>query len=280
VRFSDVTGHAWLAHHHLYVFAARDGLPGYDGIVRGMLEVFPVVDGPVRRIPSCAETGAVTDRTIAPPTMAALRDQSTIFTHFEGNRPSGAWALFHDQHPLALAGLRRHEIIHSVDGVRLNGRRDFDAVLARMTRPGRMELVVSRARVRHARCIRLTLDPSAAPAGGSGTIVQQQPPPPPPPVPGRGRHCERRTDQCWVCADIAFPAEIGCRKSCRRSQVCVTQHGQDLCLPATRVCCLPNQPCDTPPGCDGAASSCSAPRAGAPNDHCTFLSACPPMPSP
>jgi hypothetical protein len=157
-----VTAHAWLAHHHLYILVGSDDLPGYEEIVRDMLGVFPVVDGPVREVPSCVETGAIMDRTVSPSTMEALRDQATFHTHFEGNRPSGLWASFHDQHPLALAGLRRHEIIHTVDGVRLTRRRDFEPVLARMTRAGRMELVVSRARVRHARCIRLTIDPMAA----------------------------------------------------------------------------------------------------------------------
>jgi hypothetical protein len=267
VEVDDVRGRAWLAHHHFYVFGAPKSLAALDGIVRAMLDVFPVVDGPVRAIPACEATGAVTDVAVTPSTMEALRDQSSVLTHFEGNRPSGIRLSFHDRHPLARAGLRRNEILHAVDGRPVRGRREIDPVLERLTKPGALELVVARTRMERARCVRITVGPAAA------TIDAPRVEPPPPRPPQRGRHCERRTDACWDCVDIAFPAELGC-SDCPRGRVCVGQGGQPQCLAPTRVCCMPGVPCEVPPGCDGAASSCSSNAPSGRNERCTFLTEC------
>jgi hypothetical protein len=280
IELDGFTARAWLAHHHLYIVAGADGLPGFDGLVRGLLDAFPVVGGPATEIPTCDETGAVAIESLAPTTLDALRDQAQFHTHFEGNRASGVRVSFHDQHPLAQAGLRRGEIVHTADGARLHHREDIDPVLERMTRVGTIELVVSRERLSHPRCIRLTIKPP----GTTPPIVVAPPPPPPPPPPpnpGRGRHCERATDQCWHCVDLTFPADLNCRRRCRGDQLCVRRGGRDQCLPATRVCCLPNTPCNVPPGCDGAASSCASTTPGGRNERCTFLNACAqPLPTP
>lgn len=278
IQIEGVTARAWLAHYHLYVLTAQADLPGFDAVTGGLLEVFPVVDGPVRDIPSCEATGAVTTRTVPPVTMDALQADHPFRIHFEGNRPSGAVVRMNDRHPLALAGLRRHEIVQTVNGERVNDRRELLAALEGMTRPGRMEIVVSRSHMRHARCIELTIDASAV-AALEEPIVRVRPPlPPRPQPPRRGRHCERHSDQCWDCVEFPFPAELGCSSNCRGDQICVHFGGRDQCLASTRVCCQ-TASCNIPPGCDGAASSCGAAVAGR-NDRCTFLSDCPaPLPS-
>lgn len=278
-----VTARAWMAHHHAYIVAARNETPGYDRLVRSFVQTYPVVGGPVRPVPSCEDARTVIERTVAPVPLGQLEGNEARFvTHFEGNRPSGVVVHFHDQHPLALAGLRRNEILHTVDGERVPDRRAMRGVLERMTRPGRVDVVVSRERVTHSRCIRLRIAEGAQPvdagtpdAGPPAPLDAgvQQPIDAGPPQPQTGRHCVRRSDECWDCADIRFPAEIGCT-DCRGRDLCVTQDGQRQCLAPVRVCCQPGTPCNVPPGCDGAASSCASDRPGPRQDRCTFLSAC------
>jgi len=284
VELEGVTARAWLAHHHLYVLAAPEDLADFDAVVGALLEVFPVVGGPVREIPTCEATGEVMTRTIPPTTMEVLRENNTGYhTHFEGNRPSGARVRMPNLHPLSFAGLRRHEIIHSVNGEIVNDRQELLSALDAMTRPGRMEIVLSRQRLRHARCIKVIIDASAVPAANEEeeAAVQVRQPPPPPAVPRRGRHCERQSDACWDCVEFPFPAEVGCSAGCRRDRICVRLGGRDQCLSPTRVCCQAGASCNVPPGCTGAASSCGSATPGGRNETCTFLSDCEaPLPTP
>ncbi len=162
VHVGDGTIRAWLAHHHLYIVAAASGLEGFDDVVNAFLEDFPVVTGPIRAVPACRDIPDVESHTIAPITSAELTASNThFFSHFEGNRPAGAWVLMDDAHPLARAGLRRHEIIQSVNGERVRDRRHLLSLLEGLARGGGMEIVVSRRRVRHPRCLKITVDASA-----------------------------------------------------------------------------------------------------------------------
>ena len=94
-----------------------------------------------------------------------------------------------------------------------------------------------------------------------------------------GRYCERRTDLCWDCADIQFPAEIPCTdpSGCSGGELCVNQSDVPTCFTPTEYCCA-SAPCETAPGCSGSASSCGDVEPDGRFDHCTFLSDCPPPP--
>ena len=274
--------HAWLAHHHAYYVVSRGSGAGVGDLARAMLEVLPNVSGPRRGVPTCAATGTVVEQRAPPTPLARLEQGARFTTHYEGNRPSGARVAFPADHPLAAAGLRNDEIVHLVDQDLIHDRRALASVLERMTRAGEMSIVVSRPRMRHARCIRLTIEEAAARPPDAGPpdagVRDAGVPDAGPPAPQTGRHCVRRSNDCWDCADFEMPAQIGCR--CRGRDLCVTRAGANECLTPTRVCCMAGTACNTPPGCDGVASSCSTDAAGGRNERCTFLSTCPaPLPT-
>jgi hypothetical protein len=158
LRDGRVTARAWLAHYHLYVVGAHNGMHGFDELTRAMLDAFPVVDGPAPQIPSCAATGASTILVVPPITLDQVRaDNASFSTHFEGNRPSGATAHFHDRHVLAQIGLRQGEIVHAIDGQPIVRRSELLHALERLAQPTEMELLVAQTRMREPRCIRLSV---------------------------------------------------------------------------------------------------------------------------
>ena len=276
--------HAWLAHHHAYYVVSRGSGAGVSDLVSAMLAVFPDVSGPGRGIPTCAATGSVVERTVPPTPVAQLEQGASFATHYQGNRPSGARVAFPASHPLVATGLRPNEIVHVVDREIVHDRRAMADLFDRMTRPGRMDIVVSRARLRHARCIRLTIAtavaglPDAGPRDAGVAALDAGVPDAGSPAPRQGRHCVRRSNECWDCVEFPFPAELGCR--CRGRDICVRRQGADQCLGPTRVCCMTGTGCNSPPGCEGVASSCSADTPGGRNEACTFLSTCPtPLPT-
>ena len=62
-----------------------------------------------------------------------------------------------------------------------------------------------------------------------------------------GRYCERRTTDCWDCADITFPAEIPCVvDACAPGDLCVIEDGTETCFGPSRVCCPAGESCDPP----------------------------------
>jgi hypothetical protein len=90
-----------------------------------------------------------------------------------------------------------------------------------------------------------------------------------------GRYCEREDAVCWRCADIVVPAEIPCSdaSACAAGELCVEQSGSPACFAPTTYCCA-TTPCEIPPGCPGAASSCGDTDGDGRNDQCTFLNDC------
>lgn len=154
----NAVGHTWLAHHHLYLVGGPAHLPDYELFVRGFLSAFPDIGGPQRTVPSCAETRDQVDVTVAGISVAeATGNQARFGTYFDGNLAAGATLDFHNQHPLAKAGFRRKEILHSVDGTAVVRRGDVPPALEALSRPGTHEFVVSRARLEASRCLRITV---------------------------------------------------------------------------------------------------------------------------
>lgn len=92
---------------------------------------------------------------------------------------------------------------------------------------------------------------------------------------GQGRFCERRTELCWSCADLAFGFDVSCAAAdvCADGQLCVTRDGVAECHVGTDFCCAAGE-CERPPGCEGAAVACGTGVEGVP-DTCTFLNECP-----
>jgi hypothetical protein len=105
------------------------------------------------------------------------------------------------------------------------------------------------------------------------------PPPSPRPAPlalaGPAQYCQRASDGCWDCAEMAFPDEVPCaNQSASCAGICVHTGPRARCAPTTHACC-PSGPCETPPITARCDAECGDPTGDHHNDRCLVPASCP-----